>query len=904
MVKDYGVCSCGGRIHPQWFFGKKYLECAKCGNPVKNAETNPYARIGCAGECPRCEGLVSMKPHGQYCEHCKARGRITYLIDMGGGRLKYDAESFEAEGELERKYFARFGEQRAGKEWGEYTFTWFNDMGDWKPLDEDTTGWDEDDFADFRENKEYDLVNEMLENPKSSLYGAIENNMTYGDEEHFSTSYKVMDEDGDVGRLNLLISWEEPSNVQQSTKYYDKEPLYRLEFLAESFEAEEPYDEPSYCQNCDWYGMSSELVWGINPITLKNGKTFSKPQCPKCSYSSYIWSNEEPAWLQAESKKLPPVEKAIDSGIASGATMEGLDLALGAEEIPCEICGEGLFREHEDSMGDVCLSCYWDERDKQDEAGSDYEGWLLNFAESFSAEDFDAETERWIRIPHSRDDDFWGGSPPPYYGKGYGKKRIFPNEQEARRDYEKLLREEPESGWREDNIGVECGCGNFVLRGAGVWNHGSDTPSWGYSTYPNQVFSQNVHYDRDKEEPTSEEWEFATRWKEGEKNIVEVEYATKDHLEFERITYMPMKMLALGAEHTCSSCASPISEDDIIGDGTNRGLCCVPDYYDDDPLESWMEDFDAEDEREHPSVYWFVKGEIMERQREQGKMTENDLAEIVEIVATKAPLWMIDKGMREAEKLGDRGPWEILKMSAINRIILEEMDDDAVFSEKLGGFQAEMEIKTELCLHCGEKATETCDLCDEKECKECFEEHLVECNHCEGTGEIPRSWVSDSGDRWNPPSLDVTDYEPCEYCDEGQVCADEYVPQFSWDAERNESDICDICDEAEVMSEDDGYLCGKCGALSCHACGSGDPDEHPYCMPCIYQREKDAGEWSDDSWYDAETNGDLQLDESKKRTKMSAIRTGLAITTFGIVMWNLWTNTKQEKDISDIMDLV
>ncbi|MHA1138659.1 MAG: hypothetical protein ACTSSE_19450, partial [Candidatus Thorarchaeota archaeon] len=215
--------------------------------------------------------------------------------------------------------------------------------------------------------------------------------MTYGDEEHFSTSYKVMDEDGDVGRLNLLISWEEPSNVQQSTKYYDKEPLYRLEFLAESFEAEEPYDEPSYCQNCDWYG---------NPITLKNGKTFSKPQCPKCSYSSYIWSNEEPAWLQAESKKLPPVEKAIDSGIASGATMEGLDLALGAEEIPCEICGEGLFREHEDSMGDVCLSCYWDERDKQDEAGSDYEGWLLNFAESFSAEDFDAETERWIRIPH------------------------------------------------------------------------------------------------------------------------------------------------------------------------------------------------------------------------------------------------------------------------------------------------------------------------------------------------------------------------------------------------------------------------------------------------------------------------------------------------------------------------
>jgi len=47
-----------------------------------------------------------------------------------------------------------------------------------------------------------------------------------------------------------------------------------------------------------------------------------------------------------------------------------------------------------------------------------------------------------------------------------------------------------------------------------------------------------------------------------------------------------------------------------------------------------------------------------------------------------------------------------------------------------------------------------------------------------------------------------------------------------------------------------------------------------------------------------------ELEESKKRTKMSAIRTGLAITTFGIVLFNLWTNKKQEKDIADIMDLV
>lgn len=31
---------------------------------------------------------------------------------------------------------------------------------------------------------------------------------------------------------------------------------------------------------------------------------------------------------------------------------------------------------------------------------------------------------------------------------------------------------------------------------------------------------------------------------------------------------------------TCASCGKVIDEDEIIGDGTNRGLCCVPDYYD------------------------------------------------------------------------------------------------------------------------------------------------------------------------------------------------------------------------------------------------------------------------------------------------------------------------------------
>ena len=42
------------------------------------------------------------------------------------------------------------------------------------------------------------------------------------------------------------------------------------------------------------------------------------------------------------------------------------------------------------------------------------------------------------------------------------------------------------------------------------------------------------------------------------------------------------------AENTCAECGEIVADEDIIGDGTNRGLCCVPDYYDE------SEDFEAE----------------------------------------------------------------------------------------------------------------------------------------------------------------------------------------------------------------------------------------------------------------------------------------------------------------------
>ena len=43
-----------------------------------------------------------------------------------------------------------------------------------------------------------------------------------------------------------------------------------------------------------------------------------------------------------------------------------------------------------------------------------------------------------------------------------------------------------------------------------------------------------------------------------------------------------LQLLRNGEMDYCSECGDFIlCKDDIIGDGTNRGLCCVPDYYDD-----------------------------------------------------------------------------------------------------------------------------------------------------------------------------------------------------------------------------------------------------------------------------------------------------------------------------------
>ena len=63
-------------------------------------------------------------------------------------------------------------------------------------------------------------------------------------------------------------------------------------------------------------------------------------------------------------ESLASVEKAIDTGIASGATMEGLETLLAAEGILCKGCPEAgrhvvIRKDHTDEDGNlICPFCH------------------------------------------------------------------------------------------------------------------------------------------------------------------------------------------------------------------------------------------------------------------------------------------------------------------------------------------------------------------------------------------------------------------------------------------------------------------------------------------------------------------------------------------------------------------
>ncbi len=266
----------------------------------------------------------------------------------------------------------------------------------------------------------------------------------------------------------------------------------------------------------------------------------------------------------------------------------------------------------------------------------------------------------------------------------------------------------------------------------------------------------------------------------------------------------------------------------------------------DDPLESWMEDYDAEE----PSAYDFVKEEMLKA----SPMNESEVNHFLDKLSN-VPMSYLKEARSEAIKLQDESAKVILTMAINRRSFREEWASEDDYVE------------------------------------------MMECPHCSefGDGEIPTGVDIDSGDRWSPPTADITGWEMCEYCEgKGEVedtPENQSIPTWDWDYlipdepdyDRYEDRYDDWDAEGAVFESPAGY-CPECGGRMVAEC-----------QECYHTMAES---------FEAESNGDKQLELAVKRTKMSMIRTGLAITTFGIVLWNLWTNKKQEKQISDIMGLV
>jgi len=354
----------------------------------------------------------------------------------------------------------------------------------------------------------------------------------------------------------------------------------------------------------------------LNRIYIdENGKEWGPPHlnedredgyCDDCITHS-VWAH---TWAlgryAAESKKLPPVEKAIDTGIASGATMEGLDLALGAEGqedwygLKVIHREDGLFEVGDTSFG---LSLFGP----------------LAYLNRTLADMSEKEAKRLLKK----------------HGIPYDK--ISLTEDEGHDPAERL--------WVISSDG-EC---------------------------------------------------FKHDW-------------SNDYVR------------------------DTVYDDDETG-GVTFGQRCL--YCDVERRGSLSGDVHWDMAAEEPSVYWWIKGALMEKMKDDREVTIDDVENIIVMVAANAPLNSIDKGMKEAEQLGDKNIWEMLKLAAIGRS--EILTDDQIHSEKLRDFQAE-----EYTVADEDWAGRSCEDCYEEIkkgdlihddgygiliCKKCYSNYKIPCEH-------------------------------------------------------------------------------------------------------------------------------------------------------------------------------
>ena len=912
---------------------------------------------------------------------------------------------FEAEGELERNYFTRFGDKRGGKEWGEYTFSWHNSVGEWKPISEDTAGWDEDDYEGFQDEKEYELVHDMLSDSNSELYKLIQNN-SWGEEGHeLNTNYEVLNEHGEKEHLSLSISWGEPEIEQQKIQYYDKEPLYRLEFLAESFEATEykkicegqgPHLHGKSCKNC-WptdkkNPMSgcecspqeiAEKVakapyhYGKEPYTIHHRRDYSTITCEDCgnswrqpdyehSYSGpslepedyypltemwYQETNEEPAWLQAEFKKLPPVEKAIDTGIASGATMEGLETLMAAEgdyepsfdslqeriEWMEFAVGDKNWRMYEEDYSDVVLDIEeWNENNENNSKLSNLvkrykkrTGWMD--AESFSSKlarygdgkrviNKKTQNKGVMKVTERkvmRGGIDWGikTSYEVYYDKG--THYYTDNFTTLIRNFTPLDDEKNAESFSANPQGrpkcVKCNhrygqgtcaaCGNILCErchGDGEWCK-SCPPKCDWCNTPAHSCPDSPSCDNSLCDECCKDYAAESFSADGQKACHRCGNTEKDG-----------KLWWVGSRKgfICGGCSDDGKK--YRADGENSSL---PQAY---LMENW--------EKKHPyeiHVAGCNHGNLVGGDSEHRVFGEAS-SSIKNVCNEYIDMWTYNfESMPKEWKPSDA------EIDAINNMTFSQFMRNKYVKDTVP-------VKLSPCCKKDVRIKEYCDNALIKDiqtvtpfnaesfnatskgfdggfrCGDCDKTYLYHNDAKHGGCEKARRWYDeDVGE-----SCDCMEdaEQSAEYCcmeaesysaeDKSCECGREGSTKFcEWcrydKCEKCFQEMKDECRHCEGQDKTpDGKWCEYCDGGEKYICHENNIPEFDW---AVMEPEHPYDTTKEEMGYAAESD---ELEESKKRTKMSMIRTGLAITTFGIVIWNLWTNKKQEKDISDIMDLI
>ena len=291
------------------------------------------------------------------------------ISGMASGATMEGLETLLA-AEIDKNYYYVYNQTSAGKETGNIEFTYEPTIGNWTPID------DPDFDSYYREDKEYELVDEMLRDENSRLFKFYANNPFHGEDE-FQTNYKVRDEEGNVENLSFDISWSEPTNVDRRRKYYDFDtPLHRLSFQHLDAEEEELSEEKLSAYFARLESQKPDLAREIE----------------------YSVKNEDEL----------PTQKIYDAGFNPSIIEEWVDL-VGVEDEnlqPYESCstceGEGYVLtsytsatrfDPADGDGEDCEECggtgMIDPSDYMDKEGQYY-------AETFEAEEVDKETRELL----------------------------------------------------------------------------------------------------------------------------------------------------------------------------------------------------------------------------------------------------------------------------------------------------------------------------------------------------------------------------------------------------------------------------------------------------------------------------------------------------------------------------